>query len=149
MALTVNFMGITDAVSMASITTHEYPLVKGILLSDTLTNGVDRVPLNPVPLNPVWLQDILCGLLDFLGGGGLAGVPIGVGRGGDLNVQADHVVFTRNDHDGASIGVDGAFCLYIILLDHAVEFRLRFRLKNLTSMSGKLVRTTPSITPQT
>lgn len=89
----------TDAVSVAGITTHEDSLVKGVLFSDTLPNGIDRVPLNPVPLNPIWLQNVLRGLLDLLDGGGLSGVPIGVGGGGNLDIEADHVVLAGNDHD--------------------------------------------------
>jgi len=106
------------AVSVTGVSTHEYTLVQSVLLGDTLSNGVNGVPFNTVPLNPVWLQNVLCGLLDLLGGSGLPGVPIGIGRGGDLNVQADHVVLTGDNHDGTGIGVDCAFGLqYISFMD--------------------------------
>lgn len=134
----------TYAMGVAGITTHENTFIQGVLLRDTLTDRVDRVPFDTVPFHPVWLENLLCGSLDFLGRCRLPGVPVGVCRRGDLNIETDHVVFAGDNHDRSGIGVDCAFCLIQSVMSSHKGWR-----KQLTSMSGKLVRTTPSITPQT
>ncbi len=108
---------------VAGIATEEDTVVEGVLVGDTLADGVDRVPLNTLPLDRVGLQDALGRGLDLLGGGSLAGVEVGVGGGGDLDVEADHVVLAGDDHDGAVLGVDGALHLDIgeVGLDNAVH----------------------------
>ena len=127
---------------MAGITTHENPLVQGIFISDTLADGVDRVPFDAVPLDVIRLENPLSGSLDLVRRGRLSRVPVGVCRRCDLHVKADHIVFTRDDHNRAAVGVDRAFCLLRQYIScHWSGLR--------TSISGKSVRTTPSMTPHT
>ena len=45
--------------SVASVSAHEYSMIKSILLCDTLTDRIDRVPFNSIPFYPIWLKDLL------------------------------------------------------------------------------------------
>jgi len=103
-------------VCVTAVASHEDALVQGVSLCDTLSYGVNGVPLDTLPLDGVWLEDLLCVFLDLLGGGLLPRIPIGVGRRCDLDVQADHVVLAGNDHDGSNIGVNCAFHLFASLV---------------------------------
>lgn len=101
----------TYAVGMAGVTTEEDAVVESVIVGDTLTNWIDGVPVNMLPVNLVRLQDLLRGRLDFIDRRRLARVEVGVCRRCNLDVQANKVVFSRDDHDASSCGVDGAFCL--------------------------------------
>lgn len=96
---------------MASVATNEDALIKSIAFCDTLANGIDGIPLNVVPFNGIWLQDLLCGCLDLLSSGSLARTEVWVGRRRYLDIQAHHVIFSRNYHDGAVFTVNGTFHL--------------------------------------
>lgn len=119
----VHALASLGAVGVASITTEEDAVVESVLVRDTLANGVDGEPLEVLPLDGVGLEDLLGGSLDLLGGGGLAGVEVGIGGRGDLDVETDHVVLTGDDHDGAVLRVDGALHLDIgeVGLDNTVH----------------------------
>lgn len=93
------------------ISTKEHAAVQSVPVAETLTNRVDRVPFNPLPFNGVWLEDALGRLLDFFGSRRLAWMPVGVGGRGDLDVEANHVVLSGDDHDGAVFAVNGTFHL--------------------------------------
>jgi hypothetical protein len=108
-------MGRAHAVGVAGIAAQEHAVVEGVLVGNALADGVHRVPLETLPLDRVGLQDPLGGLLDLLGGGGLARVEVGVGGRGDLDVEANHVVLAGDNHDGAVLRVDGAFHLAAVL----------------------------------
>lgn len=98
-------------VGVAGVAAKEDAVVEGVLVGNALADGVDRVPLDALPLDAVGLEDALGRGLDLLDGGRLAGVEVGVGGGGDLDVEADHVVLAGDDHDGAVLRVDGALHL--------------------------------------
>lgn len=99
------------AVGMAGITSDEYTLVQSVLLRNALTNWIDGIPLNPIPSDVVRFEDILRGLLDLLDSGSLAGVPVRIRRRRNLDIQANHVILSGNDHDRAGVGVNCAFRL--------------------------------------
>lgn len=101
----------TYAVRVAGITSHENALIQGVLLGDTLSNGVNGVPFNTVPFQIVRLEDFLCDILDLFRGGGLSRVEVGVGGRGNLDIETDHVVLAGDHHDGAGVGVDSALGL--------------------------------------
>lgn len=84
---------------MRSITAYEHSVVKCILLSDSLANWIDREPFDPVPFEVVWLENVLRLLLYLLNRGRLPRVPIFIRRRRDLHIQANHIFFSRNDHD--------------------------------------------------
>jgi hypothetical protein len=88
---------------VASISSHEDSLIQSVSLCNTLTDGVDRIPLYPVPSDCVWLKNCLREFLGVLCGDLLAWVPIFVCRARDLDVEANHVVFTGNDHDTTGV----------------------------------------------
>ena len=98
-------------VSVAHIATHEDPVVESIFISDALADGINGVPFYSIPLAPVRLKYAFGCDLDFLDCRGLARVEFGVRGAGDLDVETNHVVFSRDDHDAAMIGVDGTFHL--------------------------------------
>jgi hypothetical protein len=98
-------------VGVASIAAKENPVVQGVLVRDTLADGIDRVPFHSLPLDRVGLQNPLGGSLHFFSGRCLPWVEVGVGRRGDLDVKADHVVLAGDNHDGPMLGVNGTFHL--------------------------------------
>src|SRR2546423_7671251 len=97
------------AVCMTDVAAHEDAMVERVFVRDALANWIDRVPLHPVPFEVVRLEDLDCCCLHLFDGGCFAGVEVRVCRGCGLDVQADHVVLSWDDHDGAVIRVDCAF----------------------------------------
>ena len=84
---------------MASIAAQEDPLVQSVSLGYALADGVDGVPLYTFPLDGVGLQDLLCRCLHLCFSGRLPRVEVGICGGGNLDIQPDHVIFTRDHHD--------------------------------------------------
>lgn len=99
------------AVSMAGVSAEEDAMVQGVTVRDTLTDGIHRVPFDPLPIYRVGGQDLLGRCLHLFRCGGLAGVPVRVCGRGDLNVEPHHVGLTGNNHDGAVRRVYCAFHL--------------------------------------
>ena len=130
-------------VGMTGVTAYENPMVKCVFLGEALRYWIDRVPYHTIPLDVVRLQyPFRCGLNLCLGGA-LCRVPIFVGRGCNLYVKPYHIVFPWDYHHGAMIRMDRAFQL------SSLVSMLCSKLISHTLMSGKSVRTTPSMTPQT
>lgn len=74
-------------------------MVEGVLLCDALADGVYGIPLYAFPFDEVWLEDLLGGCLDLFLRGCLAGAPVRVRRGGELDVKPNHAVLSRYDHN--------------------------------------------------
>jgi len=98
-------------VSVAGVTPQEYPVVQGVPIRNALSDRVHGIPYDRLPFDGVGLQDLLGRGLDFGFCSSFSRIPIGIRRRCNLDVQSDHVVFARNDHDGAVFRVDGAFHL--------------------------------------
>ncbi len=96
---------------VARVAAQEHPVVERVLLRDALADGVHRVPLDALPLDEVRPEDLLGRRLHLLHSGRLAGAPVRVRRGGELDVEPDHAVLTRYDHDRPVFGVYRAFHL--------------------------------------
>ena len=96
---------------MAGVAPHEDPVVERVFVDNALSDRIHGEPFDPLPVNCVRPENLLGGRLYFFCGHGLAGAEVRVGRGGDLDIETDHVVFSGDYHDGAVIGVDGALHL--------------------------------------
>lgn len=96
-------MGVTYTVGVTSVAAQENSLIQGILIRDSLANRVDRIPFHMLPLDRVRLQNLLGGSLYLCFGGCLSWAPVGIRGRRYLDVEANHVVLTRDDHDGAML----------------------------------------------
>lgn len=95
--------------SMAAISPHKDPMIQGVLLRYALPYWIYRVPFHSIPFYLIGLEYSLCCFLYVSLTRLLLGVEIVVCGGGDLDIEANHVGFSRDNHDRAMVGMNGTF----------------------------------------
>lgn len=96
-------MRVTYTVGVTGVAAQENSLIQGIFIRNSLANRVDGIPFYMLPLDGVGLENLLGGSLYLCFSGCLSWTPVGIRGRRDLDVEANHVVLTRDDHDGAML----------------------------------------------